>query len=108
MESGKDALHVVIGGSGGVGSAIVRLLGGQGKSVRAVNRSGKMDAPEGVELIGADAEDPEGMILACRQANVVYHCAHPKEDYGAFLPMTANIITGTEAAEAKLVMAASA
>ena len=108
MESGTGDLHVVIGGSGGVGSAVVRLLAGQGKSVRAVNRSGKMEAPDGVELVGADARKAEKMILACRGATVVYHCAHPKDDYGEFLPITANIISGTEAAEAKLVMAASA
>jgi len=69
--------HVIIGASGGIGSAVTRLLAAQGKSVRAVNRSGQMDVPEGVETMAADATDPESTRQACAGAAVVYNCVHP-------------------------------
>ena len=101
-------LHVVLGGSGGVGRAVVTRLAQQGKQVRAVNRSGQIDdLPEGVEVVAADALNREAIIAACHGASVVYHCVHPKEDYSQFPQMTANIVAGAEAAEAKLVLAAS-
>jgi len=54
-------LHVVLGGSGGVGRAVVTRLAQQGKPVRAVNRSGQIDdlidfkvaiAAEKMQIIG--------------------------------------------------------
>src|SRR4028119_493160 len=54
----SDGLHVVVGGSGATGRVIVRELAAKGKRVRAVNRSGRADVPEGVEVLGADATDP--------------------------------------------------
>lgn len=52
-------LHVVFGASGSLGNAVVRELVGRGNRVRAVNRSGRADAPAGVELVKGDAPDPE-------------------------------------------------
>ena len=43
-----QSTQVVLGASGGIGSAVTRLLAEQGKPVRAVNRSGQMDVPDGV------------------------------------------------------------
>ena len=59
MNNGNE-LHVVIGASGGIGSAVTRLLVERGKHVHAVNRSGKMDFPEVVELLAAEATNLEG------------------------------------------------
>ncbi len=47
--SDADGLHVVIGASGGTGGALVRELVRRGRRVRAVNRSGRMTLPPGVE-----------------------------------------------------------
>ena len=45
-----NELNVVLGGSGGVGRAVVTRLAQQGRKVRAVNRSGEIDdLPEGVK-----------------------------------------------------------
>ena len=103
-----NELHVVLGGSGGVGRAVVTRLAQQGKRVRAVNRSGNInELPAGVEIMAADALNSDEMVAACAGASVVYHCIHPKEDYSQFVPMTENVVAGVEAADAKLVMAAS-
>jgi uncharacterized protein YbjT (DUF2867 family) len=60
--------QVVIGASGGIGSAVTRLLAEQGIEVRAVNRSGQMDVPDGVEIMAADATDPASTRSACEGA----------------------------------------
>jgi nucleoside-diphosphate-sugar epimerase len=110
IEMNNDqAVHVVFGASGGIGSAVTRLLASQGESVRAVNRNGRMDVPEGVEIVAADATDLAGTRQACQGASVVYNCVHPRpgEEYERFVTMTQNILSGAEAAGARLVLAAS-
>ena len=103
-----NRLHVVLGGSGGVGRAVVTRLAQLGKQIRAVNRSSKIaDLPNGVEVSAANALNRSEVITACEGASVVYHCIHPKEDYSQFVPITENIVAAAEAARAKLVMAAS-
>ena len=52
-----DRLHVVIGASGGTGSALVRELVQRGRRGRAVNRSGRIAVPDGVEVQAGDATD---------------------------------------------------
>jgi nucleoside-diphosphate-sugar epimerase len=101
--------HVVIGASGGIGSAVTRLLAEKGKSVRAVNRNGQMEFPDSVEIRAADATDLAGVRQVCEGAAVVYNCVHPRpgEVYERFVTMSDNILAGAEAAGAKLVLAAS-
>lgn len=107
--SNRQEIHVVFGASGGIGSAVTRILNEQGKSVRAVNRSGKMEFPKSVEIWAADATDLSATLKACEGAAVVYNCVHPRpgEDYERFVTMSENIIAGAAAADAKLVLAAS-
>ncbi|MGD9092267.1 MAG: NAD-dependent epimerase/dehydratase family protein, partial [Anaerolineales bacterium] len=102
-------LHVIIGASGGIDSAVTRLLVKRGKSVRAVNRSGEMDFLEGVEFMAADVMDLENTTRACQGAAVVYNCVHPRpgEEYDRFVTMSRNILLATEAAGAKMILAAS-
>ena len=100
-------LHVVVGAGGATGRLVVRELAARGERVRAVNRSGRADAPEGVEVAAADATDRGRMREACRGAAVVYHCAMPpfRRWVELFPPMTEGIIEGAAAAGAKLVFA---
>lgn len=106
--SDRNDLHVVLGGSGGVGRAVATRLAEEGASVRAVNRSGVIDSvPAGVDVVAADAMNRESLARACAGASNVYHCIHPRDDYSRFPAMTANIIDATGAAGARLVMAAS-
>lgn len=106
----QSNLQVVIGASGGIGSAVVRLLASPGKSVRAVYRSGRLDVPDGVEAVAADAMEATSTDKACEGAAVVYNCVHPTpgEEYSRFVTMSQKIVDGAEYAGAKLVLAASA
>jgi len=92
-------------GTGPLGLAVARRLVSVGKQVRMVNRSGKAGAPEGAEVVGADATDAAASRRACEGAEVVYHCATGAYGrWAEFLPPLMNgIIEGAAAAKAKLV-----
>lgn len=100
-------LQVVLGASGGTGSAIVRELAERGFPVRAVNRGGDTDVPGGVVRFKADVATFDGAAAACASAAVVYHCAKPAYNRWAaeFPTMNEAIIAGAARAEAKLVFA---
>jgi nucleoside-diphosphate-sugar epimerase len=70
-------LHVVVGATGGTGSALVRLLAGDGARVRAVGRNLPEGLPAGVEPVQGDALDVERMCDVCQGAHVVYNCVNP-------------------------------
>ncbi|MEV1245264.1 NAD-dependent epimerase/dehydratase family protein [Nonomuraea sp. NPDC050022] len=96
-------LHVVLGATGGVGSAVVAELTARGHRVRAVSRG----AASGRDGLRADVTTTEGALAACQGAAVVYQCAQPKYERWAeeFPGLIRTILTGVEAAGAKLVMA---
>jgi nucleoside-diphosphate-sugar epimerase len=99
--------HVVLGATGGTGSAVVRELLARGLRVRAVTRGAGGAMPAGVERVVADVGTIEGGRQACHGAAVVYHCAQPgyrKWDQ-LFPPMTRAVLDGVAAAGAKLVFA---
>jgi len=56
MTQPDDALHVVFGATGAIGSAVVGELLRAGRSVRAVSRDGR--APKGAQGVAADVADP--------------------------------------------------
>ena len=100
-----DSTHVVFGGTGGIGDAVVAELVRRGKTVRAVSRRG--DAPEGAEGTAADAADAAETAAAARGAAVVYHCVNP--DYTRWPellpPVSRSILGAAESSGAKLVFA---
>ncbi|MEU5397886.1 NAD-dependent epimerase/dehydratase family protein [Streptomyces sp. NPDC005963] len=100
-------LHVVLGASGGIGSAVVRELADRGHRVRAVQRGPAFDLPSGVTALSADLATAEGARTACADAAVVYHCVQPPYHRWPqeFPPLTDAVIDGAEAAGAKLVFA---
>lgn len=63
-------LHVVLGASGGTGSALVRELVARGHRVRAVNRRGDADVPDGVERLPADISTADGAREAAGRLRV--------------------------------------
>ena len=97
--------NVVLGASGGLGNAVVRKLTELGRKVRAVNRSGKIDVPAGVETLSADVTNPEDVLKVCEGASVIYHCVNvpyfhwKKKLHG----ITDNIIQAAEKENALLV-----
>jgi len=102
----EQQLHVVFG-TGPLGRAVARELFASGKRVRMVNRSGKADAPAGIEVVQGNAFSVESTTAACANAAVVYQCAAPPYDKWVerFPPLQAAIVEGAAAAGAKLVSA---
>jgi nucleoside-diphosphate-sugar epimerase len=100
-------LQVVLGAGGGIGGAVVRELAGRGQRVCAVNRSGHLPVPTGVEVRRGDVTTAAGAKEACAGAAVVYHCAQPAYHRWPqeFLPMTQAILEGVAATGARLVLA---
>ncbi len=98
-------LHVVLGATGGIGSALVGELVDRGHMVRAVSRSGR--APAGAEGFKADVSSSAGAKAASSGAAVVYHAAQPEYTKWTqeFPAMTEAIVDGAVSADAKLVFA---
>jgi nucleoside-diphosphate-sugar epimerase len=95
----------VVFGTGPLGLAVAARLVASAQRVRLVNRSGKANAPLGVEVVAADVTDPAAARKVCEGAAVVFHCA--SGPYGrwaqALPPITAGIIEGASRAGARLV-----
>jgi nucleoside-diphosphate-sugar epimerase len=107
--SSSNDLHVVLGASGGVGSAVVRELTAQGKRVRGVTRSGQADVPASVEMRAADTSNLDQARAVCQEAAVVYFCSNPPYNRWPqdFPPLLEGAIAGASAAGAKLIAAAN-
>jgi nucleoside-diphosphate-sugar epimerase len=96
----------VVFGTGAIGMAVIEHLAGQGQQVRAVNRSGQAEAPEGVEIVGGDASDPGFATSAAEGATVVYQCLNaPYDQWPELFPsLQAAVLAGAKSAGAKLVV----
>jgi nucleoside-diphosphate-sugar epimerase len=97
---------VVLGATGGAGSALVRELASRGTPVRAVSRSGAGPSLPGVTLVRADVADAAALRDACRGAAIVYHCVNVPYQLWAqrLVPIAEAIIAAAGAAGAKLVV----
>ncbi|QIN82195.1 NAD(P)H-binding protein [Rubrobacter tropicus] len=97
-------LHVIFG-TGPVGMSVMDELTERGRRVRMVNRSGRADVPERVEVVGGDASDPAFSREASAGASAVYFALNPPYDKWPelFPPLQAAVIEGAVAAGAKLV-----
>lgn len=106
----KITMHVVLGASGGAGSAIVRALVARGEPVRAVTRSGKpspdvRDRSAGAAWVASDARDADELRAATAGAAVIYHAVNvPYPDWPAALPAVMDAaIAAAAASGARLV-----
>jgi nucleoside-diphosphate-sugar epimerase len=100
-------LHVVFG-SGPLGRSVMEELARRGKTVRAVNGSGKAaEIPQGIELTGGSLYDPAVVRDLTRGAAVAYQCAQPHywEWPRKFPPLQAAIIEGLSGSGTRLVIA---
>jgi nucleoside-diphosphate-sugar epimerase len=97
-------LHVVFG-TGPVGLAVMDELVSKGKRVRMVNRSGRANVPEGVEVLGGDAADPTFTREASAGASVVYFALNPPYNKWPelFPGLQAGVLEGAASAGAKLI-----
>lgn len=96
--------HVVFG-TGAVGMAVMEALLKRGEPVRMVNRSGRGDVPDSVQVLGGDATDADFSRRAAAGAKVVYQALNPEySKWPALFPaLQAGVLAGAEAAGAKLV-----
>jgi nucleoside-diphosphate-sugar epimerase len=103
--SKNSTLHVVFG-SGPLGLSVVDELLQQGAEVRVVNRSGKAEVPDQVEVVQADIYDRAQAIRACNAAGYVYQCAQPPYHQWVekFPSLQQNILEGSAAAGARLII----
>lgn len=97
-------LHVIFG-AGPVAMAIMEELKIQGKRIRMASRSGRIAAPEGIEVKAGDASDLETAGNLCEGAAVVYNCASPPYDKwpDCFPELQNGIMVGAANAGARLV-----
>jgi nucleoside-diphosphate-sugar epimerase len=100
----ENELHVVFG-TGPVGLAIMDELVSKGKRVRMVNRSGRADVAEGVEVVGADAADTTFTREASAGASAIYFALNPPYDKWPelFPGLQAGVVEGAASAGAKLI-----
>jgi uncharacterized protein YbjT (DUF2867 family) len=69
-----DGLVVVTGGTGSLGSRVVRRLGDRGRRVRVISRHAR-ESSAGVEYVMGDLVSGKGADDALEGAEVVVHCA---------------------------------
>ena len=103
--SDNEELHVVYG-AGPVGMAVMDALVQRGRSrIRMVNRSGRANVPEGVEVVGGDATDRAFAREASEGASVVYFALNPPYNRWPelFPGLQAGVLEGAASAGAKLV-----
>lgn len=99
-------IHVVLG-SGAIGRATTEELIRQGKTVRIVNRSGKMEElPAGVEITASDLYSPANVRDVTQGASVVYQASQPaySEWQEKFPALQQAILDGLAGRNAKLVI----
>jgi nucleoside-diphosphate-sugar epimerase len=97
-------LHVVFG-TGAIGLALIDELNTMRLRVRAVNRSGRADVPDGVEVVAADASDAETAAKAATGAGVVYQCLSPPYHQWArlFPPIQDGVVHAARLTKARYV-----
>lgn len=98
-------VHVIVG-TGPLGMAVMRELKRRGiEHIRMVNRSGRLPDATGVEVAKGDVSQLTEGIALCKDAAVVYHCAHPGyTNWPTQFPgLTRGLMAGAAAAGAKLI-----
>ncbi|MGH3147262.1 MAG: NAD-dependent epimerase/dehydratase family protein [Rubrobacter sp.] len=100
----NNELHVVFG-TGPVGMSVMDELVSKGKRVRMVNRSGRANVSEGVEVVGGNAADPAFTREVSEGASVVYNALNPPYDKWPelFPGLQAGVLEGASSAGAKLI-----
>lgn len=100
----NKAQHVIFG-TGAVGLATLDALHREGHTVRVINRSGRADVPDDVEVVGGDAADPEFAAAVSAGARVVYQALSPPyAEWSARFPaLQAAVLAAAQAVGARLV-----
>src|SRR6188474_2377560 len=105
LDRRADELHVVVGGAGAIGSAVMDELVRRRRRVQSIGRR-EATMRAGVEQRIADVMDPQQAIDAIAGASVVYQCAAPEYTRWVqeFPALQANVVDAAERAGARLVV----
>jgi len=87
---------VVTGGTGFLGSHLVRHLCGEGYDVVYTGRSLKQPVPQGSEFLAVDLADAEGLNTAIEDATLVFHCAAMSTPWGKYKDFYQVNVQGTQ------------
>lgn len=100
------AQQVILGATGGAGSAVLHELLARGRQVRATSRRLPAGRDPSVEWIALDALDGAAVRRACEGAIVVYHCVNvPYANWEReLIPVAENVMAAAAAADATLVI----
>jgi nucleoside-diphosphate-sugar epimerase len=100
-----SAIEHVIFGSGAVGLAICDALQRRGITPRIINRSGIARVPDGIEVVGGDANDPAFTLDVTSGARVIYQTLNPPYAEWAekFPSLQRSVLLAAQAQGARLV-----
>lgn len=79
---GMSNLHVVVGATGALGSAIVQHLHAEGANVRALARNRELAEsmlPDGIDIQPVEATEAESIGVGCHGASAIYNCLYLPE-----------------------------
>ncbi|WP_266171155.1 NAD-dependent epimerase/dehydratase family protein [Dyella subtropica] len=105
MKTTKAAL--VVGANGGIGSETCLALLRHGWRVRALVRTPKADATDGVEYVRGDAMTAADVLHAAEGVDLIVHAVNPAGYRGwdrVVLPMLDNTIAAAKAVGARIVL----
>lgn len=100
-----NELHVIFG-TGPVGRAIADELDQQGKAIRMINRSGRKDIPQHIDVQSGEAKDHNFTRKAAEGASHVYFALNPAYHLWLeeFSPMQESVLQAAIANNARLIV----
>ena len=104
MEEDVEKTDLVFGASGYIGSNLVEFLAGEGRRVRASSRNREVlegRGWEGVELVRADALQPDSLDAALRGVDTAYYLVHSMAAGESFPELDARAARNFAAAAAR-------
>ena len=94
---GEEMKALVTGGGGFLGGAIVRRLVDRGWPVRTLQRGHYQQLDKlGVEQIQGDIADPNIVLQAVKDSEIVFHVAAKVDPWGSYKPFHQTNVVGTE------------
>ncbi len=101
-------LHIVLGGTGALGSALVHQLCAEGRPVRALVRNRELAEsmlPEATEIVAFDALEAQQVLDGCAGGSVLYNCVYAPEQLGN---LAESLVAAAKRTHARLIFPSNA